>query len=57
MRAEIALRANYLDKLPKRTYVLLGDGEMAEGKRTGRGFPTIHADFPGYLSAEYPQRK
>lgn len=27
----MALNAKYLDKLPYRTYVLLGDGEMAEG--------------------------
>jgi len=27
----MALNANYLDKLPYRTYVLLGDSEMAEG--------------------------
>jgi transketolase len=29
--AGIALNARYLDKLPYRTYVLLGDSEMAEG--------------------------
>ena len=27
----MALNAKYLDKLPYRTYVLLGDSEMAEG--------------------------
>jgi transketolase len=29
----IALNAKYIDKLPYRTYVLLGDGEMAEGSQ------------------------
>ena len=29
----IALNAKYLDKLPYRTYVLLGDSEMAEGSQ------------------------
>ena len=29
----MALNAKYLDKLPYRTYVLLGDSEMAEGSQ------------------------
>lgn len=31
--AGMALNARYLDKLPYRTFVLLGDGEMAEGSQ------------------------